>query len=355
MALQTYKTLGEVRGELADSLGYGAVRNAANTRRLSSYILRAQQAVYDDVGWSRRKVDFRIDTRPDTTLYDFPDTMDPDRIVRARVQRSDFDWQWLEEGFNLSSFRYTTEDSVQVRFRQVRDGRFATDPDIEGHFEQPPFNAPWLEGVHWTDNLRTFGNNDPDLPAAPGMAIVIAPGGKAVQSMVFGAFAIQLTKSAVNALGNTVYYMGGGPAPPDPFDDQRQYTLSIRYTDGTAQPFLDRTSVRTYPYRFRLRQQIEIWPIPDGVYEMRFEAYTRLPVSFVDTTPLVVPDRIVFDMALADGKLFQGKVAEADRLLRRAMVQVAALNARQHQPGYVGDGTRGIDTPPRPRLVNDLD
>lgn len=218
MALPTYATLGSLRRELGLRLGYGTTYGQATTERLDSIILRVQEHLYEVLDWNRREEDFPIETVADQTEYPYPETLDPDRVVRARVRLTDRGtWIWLGDGFDLEQF-------------------------------------------------------------------------------------------------------------------YRAY--------------------RSYPLRYRLRDQIEIWPVPDGVYRMVFTGFLRLPASAGDDTPLVMPDRLVLWGAIIDGEIEKGKNAPA-QVVASYNSGIRRLRAQQHGDRRYIPSRGRVDTEvlPPPRMV----
>ncbi len=110
MALPGKPTLGELRAEVLARLGFAAQGAAAGNliTTVDSYLKRAQDYLY----W---KYDFRelrrvrdITVNPGQTLYDWPDDMEPRRLVSVQVLDHGI-WVPLEEG--IEYFHDTVADT----------------------------------------------------------------------------------------------------------------------------------------------------------------------------------------------------------------------------------------------------
>ena len=112
-----------------------------------------------------------------------------------------------------------------------------------------------------------------------------------------------------------------------------------------------RDQYRSYPIRFRRREQIELWPTPDGVYTVTFEAYTLAPDLAEDTDRLVVPDDIVLADALHQANHDRG-TPENPELLTHRDTRIREIRARAHGTRtYVSGDAGAADPLPRPRVV----
>ncbi len=110
MALPGKPTLGELRAEVLARLGFAAQGAAAGNlvTTVDSYLKRAQDYLY----W---KYDFKelrrlrdIAVNPGQTLYDWPDDMEPRRLVSVQVLDNGI-WVPLEEG--IEYFHDTVADT----------------------------------------------------------------------------------------------------------------------------------------------------------------------------------------------------------------------------------------------------
>ena len=114
-----------------------------------------------------------------------------------------------------------------------------------------------------------------------------------------------------------------------------------------------RGQYRSWPVRFRRREQFEVWPTPDGVYALTLEAYTLAPELDADTDRLVVPDDVVLAEALICALVDRGSPAPA-ALREHRETRVREIRARAHgTQTYVPGGGRpdGAGGVPRPRIV----
>lgn len=112
-----------------------------------------------------------------------------------------------------------------------------------------------------------------------------------------------------------------------------------------------RDQLRSWPQRYRRREQLEIWPTPDGAYTITLEAYALPPALDADTDRLVVPDDVVLADALYHALIDRGSPA-SPALLAQRDTRVREIRARAHgDRTYVPGGARVDATLPRPRVA----
>ena len=89
MALPLKRTLGELRQELRDRLGFASTggRSGANTSIIDSFLRNAQSQLYWQFDWKFLiSVNKSIVTNQSQTLYDWPDAVDPDRLIAVLAE-----------------------------------------------------------------------------------------------------------------------------------------------------------------------------------------------------------------------------------------------------------------------------
>ena len=105
MALPLYKTLGELRLELARRLGYRADPDSADRDWVVDLLIRAQEDLFEELdGWNREILDVDLPTAQGVFKYDWPPSIDPDRIAYIYVERDPNDVIALVEGFDVSEY-----------------------------------------------------------------------------------------------------------------------------------------------------------------------------------------------------------------------------------------------------------
>lgn len=120
MALPVYRTLGELRLELAEELGYEADPEGANARALANRIRRSQQLLWEQLtGWTREIVDFELETQADVWRYEWPDGADPDRVQYVYLHWDEDQVHALAEGFGVAQYDLRDEyTSWPTRYRR---------------------------------------------------------------------------------------------------------------------------------------------------------------------------------------------------------------------------------------------
>jgi hypothetical protein len=81
------------------------------------------------------------------------------------------------------------------------------------------------------------------------------------------------------------------------------------------------------PMRYERRDQIELWPVPQGQYQMRFE-YVRTLLPFTESSHRCsLPDRDVFLVALSNAKAHY-RQPDADRYQKQADALLVRLRQK---------------------------
>lgn len=147
------------------------------------------------------------------------------------------------------------------------------------------------------------------------------------------------------AVGQTLYDW------PDQVDPKRRCRLSVHYGGiwvpltpeiGPAHDSFTETAA-AHPQRYDVRAQIEIWPTPDAVYPLRIEHYLRETPFSDDRDRCLLPDRVVFNLALYLAKNHY-RHPDAQAPLGVAEQIIAGMRA-----GEKGEDERYIRTPGRRR------
>ena len=120
MALPVYRTLGELRLELAESLGYEADPAAANADSMRALLRRSQQDLWEELtGWTREVVDFDVATADGVWQYEWPDGLDTDRIQYVYLRWDRDQVHELAEGFSVTEYDLRNDyRSWPVRYRR---------------------------------------------------------------------------------------------------------------------------------------------------------------------------------------------------------------------------------------------
>lgn len=146
---------------------------------------------------------------------------------------------------------------------------------------------------------------------------------------------------------------------PDGVDPMRRIVVSVLYSNVWMPVLLgierdDDSHVEdaaSFPQRYDLGAQLELWPEPDGAYTVRIEHYQTAGRLEQDDDRAAVPDRLVTLLALYKAKLHyrQPDAAEAkqsyDALLSRMKAGNAVGRRFIRAPRRVGSN----EPPPLPR------
>jgi|21_taG_2_1085346.scaffolds.fasta_scaffold03164_6 hypothetical protein len=122
MALPLKRTLGELRQELRDRLGFASTggRSGANTSIIDSFLRNAQTQLYYQFDWKFLiSVDKSIVTNKSQTLYDWPDAVDPDRLIQVLAEDTSSSLPNiypLVEGIDWNHDNYTTTENKPSRY-----------------------------------------------------------------------------------------------------------------------------------------------------------------------------------------------------------------------------------------------
>ena len=135
MALPLYRTMGELRLELAMSLGHEADPDAANQDRMRGLLDRAQQDLWQEItAWTRGVVDFTIQTARGVWRYEWPDGCDPDRVQYVYLRWDVNQVHQLREGFGVAEYDLRREyTSWPTRYRRRDQLEVFPTPDDDSY------------------------------------------------------------------------------------------------------------------------------------------------------------------------------------------------------------------------------
>ena len=124
MSLPTKRSLGDMRQELRDRLGFAATGSQAgpNTSIMNSFLRNGQVQLYWQFDWPQlKKVDKTTTTNQGQVFYDWPDDIDPDRLVNVAVEDTSSAtpniWS-LMEGIDWKHDNYATPQDKPSRFER---------------------------------------------------------------------------------------------------------------------------------------------------------------------------------------------------------------------------------------------
>jgi len=133
MALPLKSTLGELRSELIDRLGFSNQNQSARgilIPKFNSFLVRAQQQIWHEYALGDDKSQWDFNTAIDQKYYDWPNDCDPDRLVRPGlwISRNPTStnplWEPMEEGIS------GLHDSVNnISYWPIRYDRFVDPSD----------------------------------------------------------------------------------------------------------------------------------------------------------------------------------------------------------------------------------
>jgi len=111
MALPLKKTLGEMRAELLDRLGFASQGSSAGSiiSTADSYLQRAQNYLYWKYDFNELNKTYDWSTAQGQTLYDWPDDMEPRKVIELRTLWNSY-WHPMHEGI---SFQHDSVADVQ--------------------------------------------------------------------------------------------------------------------------------------------------------------------------------------------------------------------------------------------------
>lgn len=127
-----FRTLGELRSELARRLGFGATGSAGiNAGLLDSFLQNAQDQLYPQFDWRHLiKYDEKV-TGVGQSLYDYPDDCDPTRITDVAISYGGL-WVPMAEGITFDM--RSVADSATVPCRYERFAQFEVWPNPDAAY-----------------------------------------------------------------------------------------------------------------------------------------------------------------------------------------------------------------------------
>ncbi len=123
MALPSNPTLGSMRSELRDRLGYRAQSQGVLITSLNSYLRNAQYQLYWHVEWKLLKTTKEVTVGNGQINYDYEDDCNPDRILSFWsdvVPQSPVNWYPMHEGIELEHYNSGLNSDRPRRF-ELRD------------------------------------------------------------------------------------------------------------------------------------------------------------------------------------------------------------------------------------------
>jgi len=120
VVLPVQPTRGELRVRLASRLGYAANPGSANQGVLNDLLDDAHSSVYEEMtGWAPVIADAELMTVAGQWAYDWPDTVDVDRIEYMLIHLAPDQVLSLTEGFTALDYDYRdTYRSYPLRYRR---------------------------------------------------------------------------------------------------------------------------------------------------------------------------------------------------------------------------------------------
>lgn len=126
--MMLYRTLGELRSELARRLGFGAQGSAGiNSGLLDSFLQGAQAQVYAQFDWRHLITNDEITTGVGQTLYDWADDCDPTRVRDVAVL--DAVWMPMREGISFAMRSTADSRSIPARYERFAQMEVWPEPD----------------------------------------------------------------------------------------------------------------------------------------------------------------------------------------------------------------------------------
>lgn len=124
-----YRTLGELRAELAIRLGFGATGSAGiNAPILNSFLRNGQEQLFSQFDWlGQIKYDEKT-TGLGQTLYDWADDCSPLRVREIAVNDSSI-WRPMTEGITWDMRSSVQYGSVPTRFERFQQMEIWPEPD----------------------------------------------------------------------------------------------------------------------------------------------------------------------------------------------------------------------------------
>jgi len=139
MSLPTKRSLGDMRQELRDRLGFAATGSQAgpNTSIMNSFLRNGQVQLYWQFDWPQlKKVDKTTVTNQGQVFYDWPDDIDPDRLVNVAMEDTSSAtpniWS-LIEGIDWKHDNYATPQDQPSRFERRDQLEIWPQPDSNNY------------------------------------------------------------------------------------------------------------------------------------------------------------------------------------------------------------------------------
>lgn len=107
MSLSANKSLGDLRAELRDRLGYGSMGSSSGpiTSILNSVLKEAQEDLYWQFDWKLAKKIWTLTPGIDQVFIDYPDDLNPDRVISMSSDNNTGStvthFQPMEQGIDL--------------------------------------------------------------------------------------------------------------------------------------------------------------------------------------------------------------------------------------------------------------
>jgi len=124
-----YRTLGDLRSELARRLGFGATGSAGiNAGLLDSFLQNAQDQLYPQFDWRHLiKYDEKV-TGVGQTLYDYAADCDPTRISSVAIWDG-ARWVPMHEGITFGARSTSSSRTMPVRYERFAQFEVSPEPD----------------------------------------------------------------------------------------------------------------------------------------------------------------------------------------------------------------------------------
>lgn len=125
----TYRTLGDLRSELARRLGFGASGSAGiNSGLLDSFLQNAQDQIYPQFDWRNLLKYDEITTGVGQSLYDYAADCDPNRLRDIAVYDG-VRWVPMHEGVTWGMRSTATSRTIPVRYELFQQMEVWPEPD----------------------------------------------------------------------------------------------------------------------------------------------------------------------------------------------------------------------------------
>ena len=131
---------------------------------------------------------------------------------------------------------------------------------------------------------------------------------------------------------------------PEQCDPDRVQYVYLRWQENQVNALAEgfgveqynlRDTYRSWPARYRRREQIEFFPTPDDAYEVIVGAQLRLAPFAVDTDRATVPDDMVLLQAQVYEQTDQGRLPAAAAAEQALNARIRQLRGRSHTGPYL--------------------